>query len=71
MQPDILCDDRLPGCGDFITPEQQILLEPLDDIWKTCMTTNENWGYHPDPSASASSRPGKPCLSGAKADAHV
>jgi alpha-L-fucosidase len=56
MQPHILCNDRLPGCGDFITPEQQIPLEPLDSIWETCLTTNENWGYHPDPSKYKSAK---------------
>lgn len=49
LQPHIICNDRLPGCGDFVTPEQQIPLDPIPGPWETCMTTNENWGYHPDP----------------------
>ncbi len=49
LQPHIICNDRLPGCGDFTTPEQQIPVDPISGLWETCMTTNENWGYHPDP----------------------
>ncbi len=49
LQPHIICNDRLPGCGDFTTPEQQIPVDPIPAPWETCMTTNETWGYHPDP----------------------
>lgn len=49
LQPHIICNDRLPGCGDFVTPEQQIPMSPVGGLWESCMTMNENWGYHPDP----------------------
>ncbi|MBD1919549.1 alpha-L-fucosidase [Microcoleus sp. FACHB-831] len=47
LQPDILINDRLPGFGDFDTPEQFIPPQPPDRAWETCMTINESWGYNP------------------------
>ena len=48
LQPNILVNDRLPGIGDFETPEQFVPDRPLDARWETCMTMNQNWGYLPD-----------------------
>lgn len=48
LQPDILVNDRLPGLGDFRTPEQFVPDLPLEGRWETCMTMNQNWGYVPD-----------------------
>ena len=45
LQPEILINDRLPGCGDFDTPEQFIPPQPPAATWETCMTMNESWGY--------------------------
>jgi alpha-L-fucosidase len=47
LQPDILVNDRLPGFGDFDTPEQLIPAEPPGRAWETCLTINESWGYNP------------------------
>jgi alpha-L-fucosidase len=47
LQPDCLVNDRLPGQGDFITPEQSIPPAPPDGRWETCMTMNRTWGFHP------------------------
>ena len=47
LQPEILINDRLPGCGDFDTPEQFIPPQPPAATWETCMTMNESWGYSP------------------------
>jgi alpha-L-fucosidase len=47
LQPAILINDRLPGCGDFDTPEQFIPAQPPAAAWETCMTMNESWGYSP------------------------
>ena len=47
LQPDILINDRLPGFGDFDTPEQFVPPRPPDRAWETCMTINESWGYTP------------------------
>ena len=46
LQPEIFINDRLPGCGDFETPEQFIPPQPLERAWETCMTINESWGYN-------------------------
>lgn len=46
LQPDILINDRLPGCGDFDTPEQFIPPEPPARPWETCLTINDSWGYN-------------------------
>jgi len=47
LQPSILLNDRLPGFGDFDTPEQFIPAQPPDRAWEICMTMNESWGYNP------------------------
>ena len=47
LQPGILINDRLPGAGDYLTPEQFVPPQPLDRSWETCMTMNESWGYNP------------------------
>lgn len=46
LQPEILINDRLPGFGDFDTPEQFIPPQPPTRTWETCMTINESWGYN-------------------------
>jgi alpha-L-fucosidase len=48
LQPDCLVNDRLPGEGDFETPEQFVPAQPLDGPWETCMTMNDSWGYVPE-----------------------
>jgi len=47
LQPGILLNDRLPGAGDFATPEQFVPPQPPAGPWETCMTLNESWGYVP------------------------
>lgn len=56
LQPEILVNDRLPGSGDFHTPEQFVPPRPPDRPWETCMTMNESWGYNKDDAAWKSSR---------------
>lgn len=46
LQPDILINDRLPGHGDFATPEQFVPPEPPADPWETCLTMNRSWGFN-------------------------
>lgn len=46
LQPDILINDRLPGFGDFQTPEQFVPPAPPGGRWETCLTMNESWGYN-------------------------
>jgi alpha-L-fucosidase len=47
LQPEILINDRLPGCGDYTTPEQFIPPQPPAGRWEACLTMNESWGYNP------------------------
>ncbi len=45
-QPDILITDRLPGKGDYVTPEQFVPAEAPDEPWETCLTMNRSWGFN-------------------------
>lgn len=45
-QPAILINDRLPGHGDYATPEQFVPAEPPSEPWETCLTMNMSWGYN-------------------------
>ncbi|HLI82190.1 MAG TPA: alpha-L-fucosidase, partial [Candidatus Binataceae bacterium] len=56
LQPAIIINDRLPGCGDYVTPEQAIPATPPKGPWETCMTINESWGYNPSDRALKSPR---------------
>jgi alpha-L-fucosidase len=47
LQPEILINDRLPGQGDFDTPEQFVPPELQQRMWETCLTMNTSWGYNP------------------------
>jgi len=47
LQPAIVVNDRLPGAGDFDTPEQFVPAEPRPRPWETCLTMNESWGWVP------------------------
>lgn len=47
LQPEIVINDRLPGVGDFETPEQFVPAQPLGGPWETCLTMNDSWGYVP------------------------
>ncbi len=56
LQPAILVNDRLPGFGDFDTPEQFVPPQPPARTWETCMTINESWGYNPSDTHFKSAR---------------
>lgn len=56
LQPDILINDRLPGQGDYDTPEQFVPPQLPARAWESCMTINESWGYNPDDKEFKSSR---------------
>jgi len=47
LQPDVVINDRLPGLGDYATPEQFVPAKPPEGPWETCLTMNESWGYQP------------------------
>lgn len=46
LQPDILINDRLPGFGDYATPEQFVPAEPPAGRWESCLTMNRSWGFN-------------------------
>jgi alpha-L-fucosidase len=62
LQPDIVINDRLPGFGDYDTPEQFVPPpqgpsgQPPARPWEVCMTINESWGYNPSDTHFKSSR---------------
>jgi alpha-L-fucosidase len=47
LQPGIVINDRLPGFGDYTTPEQFVPAQAPGRPWEVCMTINESWGYNP------------------------
>jgi alpha-L-fucosidase len=47
LQPEIVINDRLPGQGDYATPEQALPNEPPDGPWEMCLTMSESWAYRP------------------------
>jgi alpha-L-fucosidase len=49
INPGAIINGRLQGVGDYETPEQNFpVSRPRFAWWELCMTTNNNWGYHPD-----------------------
>ncbi|WP_295790865.1 alpha-L-fucosidase [Mucilaginibacter sp.] len=51
IKPEAIINGRLQGYGDYDTPEQNFpVSRPKFNWWELCMTTNNNWGYHPDDS---------------------
>ena len=52
VKPTAIINGRLQGYGDYDTPEQNFpVSRPKLNWWELCMTTNNNWGYHPDDTA--------------------
>ncbi|MFD8547241.1 alpha-L-fucosidase [Streptomyces sp. NPDC059649] len=50
LKPDLIVNNRVGKRdvvdGDFGTPEQEIPAEPVDgQLWESCMTLNDHWGY--------------------------
>ncbi|HUP87591.1 MAG TPA: alpha-L-fucosidase [Acidimicrobiales bacterium] len=56
LAPECLVNERLPGHGDFETPEQFVPAAPPERPWETCMTMNSTWGYCPADTGYKSSR---------------
>ncbi|HMC68249.1 MAG TPA: alpha-L-fucosidase, partial [Mycobacteriales bacterium] len=56
LQPDILVNDRLPGGGDFDTPEQFVPPVAPARRWETCLTMNDSWGWCPSDTDYKSAR---------------
>lgn len=48
LQPGVLLTDRLPGQGDYLTPEQFVPATSPGGRWESCETMNGSWGWNPD-----------------------
>lgn len=49
LKPNLIVNERVKrdhDLGDFRSPEQYIPATGLPYDWETCMTMNENWGFH-------------------------
>ncbi len=47
--PDAIINGRLPGFGDYGTPEQGVpITRPTDKYWELCLTMNNSWGWQPN-----------------------
>jgi alpha-L-fucosidase len=47
LQPDAIVNNRLPGQGDFDTPEQFLPATPGARPQELCLTMNDSWGWRP------------------------
>jgi alpha-L-fucosidase len=47
LRPDAIVNDRLPGQGDYDTPEQFLPTRPPERKWELCLTMNDSWGWRP------------------------
>ena len=56
LQPRAIVNDRLPGQGDYATPEQFLPVEPPGRPWELCMTMNDSWGWRPNDTNYKSAR---------------
>ncbi|WHZ20369.1 MAG: alpha-L-fucosidase [Rhodanobacteraceae bacterium] len=47
--PDAIINGRLPGYGDYGTPEQGVpIMRPPYKYWELCLTMNNSWGWQPN-----------------------
>ncbi len=56
LQPGVIINDRIPGHGDYQTPEQAVPPKPIEGPWETCLTINNSWGYNPSDTDLKSTR---------------
>lgn len=47
LQPHVIINERLPGQGDYYTPEQSMPAFPPDTPWEMCLTIGDMWGWRP------------------------
>jgi alpha-L-fucosidase len=50
QDPSLIINNRVNGAGDYGTPEQTIPTSAggAGELWETCMTINNNWGFNKD-----------------------
>lgn len=47
LQPSVIINERLPGQGDYSTPEQSMPAVVPDGPWEMCLTIGHMWGWSP------------------------
>lgn len=47
LQPNVIINERLPGQGDYFTPEQSMPVTAPQMPWEMCLTIGEMWGWRP------------------------
>ena len=45
LQPEVICNSRMQGYGDYATPEQGIPVVAPQGPWEFCITLNDSWGF--------------------------
>ena len=48
LQPHVIVNDRLPGQGDYATPEQSLPAIAPAGPWELCLSMGSSWSYRPD-----------------------
>ena len=56
LNPDVVCNSRMRGYGDYATPEQGIPILGPKGPWEFCVTINDSWGYRPSDNDYKTSR---------------
>jgi len=56
LNPEVVLNSRMRGCGDYETPEQGFPIIPPDGSWEFCMTMNDSWGYQKNDKNNKSTR---------------
>jgi alpha-L-fucosidase len=56
LQPGAIVNDRLPGEGDYVTPEQGLPTVVPAGPWELCLTMNDSWAYRADDTNYKSAR---------------
>ncbi|MFV0504450.1 MAG: alpha-L-fucosidase [Lachnospirales bacterium] len=47
LNPDVICNSRMQGYGDYETPELGIPVVAPKGYWEYCTPINTSWGYRP------------------------
>ena len=46
--PEVVINDRLPGAGDYATPEQGLPITAPHGPWELCVTIGDGWSWKPE-----------------------
>lgn len=48
LAPNVIMNNRMPGHGDYETPEQHLPVHPPEGPWECSVTINDTWAYVPE-----------------------